>query len=113
MNELVHTDPARLAVAEGVMVTVVLVTVPTTANFVHYAKIVKEKALLRNLITTATTIVSSCYDTSKDIDTILDKSEQLIFDVRIKWSKISAMVIRWWIYCCSKLRWRYTASVFI
>lgn len=59
-------------------------SVPTTANFVHYAKIVKEKALLRNLITTATQIVTSCYDTSQDIDTLLDKSEQLIFDVSQK-----------------------------
>jgi replicative DNA helicase len=59
-------------------------SVPTTANFIHYAKIVKEKALFRNLINTATQIVSSCYDTSQDIDTILDKSEQLIFDVSAK-----------------------------
>ncbi|MFA6321595.1 MAG: replicative DNA helicase [Candidatus Omnitrophota bacterium] len=59
-------------------------SVPTTANFVHYAKIVKEKALLRNLITTATQIVTNCYDTSQDIDSLLDKSEQLIFDVSQK-----------------------------
>lgn len=62
-------------------ITAISSSVPTTANFVHYAKIVKEKALLRNLINTATNIVSSCYDTTQDIDTILDRSEQLIFDV--------------------------------
>ncbi len=62
-------------------ITTISSSVPTTANFVHYAKIVKEKALLRNLINTATNIVSSCYDTTQDIDTILDRSEQLIFDV--------------------------------
>ncbi len=55
--------------------------VPTSANFVHYAKIVKEKMLLRNLINAATTIVSECYDTAQDVDNLLDKSEQLIFDV--------------------------------
>ena len=65
-------------------VTNVVSSVPTTANFVHYARIVKEKALLRNLITTATHIVSNCYDTTQDIDTILDRSEQLIFDVSSK-----------------------------
>ena len=59
-------------------------SVPTTANFIHYAKIVKEKALLRNLINAATKIVSTCYDTTQEMDAILDKSEQLIFDVSSK-----------------------------
>ncbi|MDD5422538.1 MAG: replicative DNA helicase [Candidatus Omnitrophota bacterium] len=58
--------------------------VPTTANFVHYAKIVKEKALLRNLINTATQIVTECYDTTMDADTLVDKAEQRIFDVTSK-----------------------------
>jgi len=62
-------------------ITAISSSVPTTANFIHYAKIVKEKALLRNLINTATNIVSSCYDATQDIDTILDRSEQLIFDI--------------------------------
>ena len=59
-------------------------SVPTTANFIHYAKIVKEKALLRNLINAATKIVSTCYDTTQEMGAILDKSEQLIFDVSSK-----------------------------
>lgn len=59
-------------------------SVPTTANFAHYARIVKEKALLRNLINTATGIVANCYDTTQDIDAILDKSEQQIFDISSK-----------------------------
>ena len=56
-------------------------SVPTAANFIHYATIVKEKMLLRSLINSATQIVSDCYDTSQNVDTLLDKSEQLIFDV--------------------------------
>lgn len=56
-------------------------SVPTAANFIHYAKIVKEKTILRNLINTATQIVSECYDTSKDVDGLVDKAEQLIFEV--------------------------------
>lgn len=55
--------------------------VPTTANFIHYAKIVKEKSLLRNLINAATQIVSECYDAGQDADTIVDKAEQRIFDI--------------------------------
>ncbi|MFA6079815.1 MAG: DnaB-like helicase N-terminal domain-containing protein, partial [Candidatus Omnitrophota bacterium] len=56
-------------------------SVPTAANFIHYAKIVKEKMILRNLINTATQIVTECYDTSKDVDSLVDKAEQLIFEV--------------------------------
>ena len=33
-------------------------SIPTSANITHYAKIVREKAILRNLISTATQIVS-------------------------------------------------------
>ncbi len=58
--------------------------VPTSANFVHYAKIVKEKMLLRNLINAATQIASDSYNTTQDVDALLDKSEQLIFDVSSK-----------------------------
>ena len=42
-------------------ITAVSSSVPTTANFVHYAKIVKEKALLRNLINTGN-CMDSCLD---------------------------------------------------
>lgn len=59
-------------------------SVPTAANFVHYAKIVKEKLLLRKLIGTSTQIVSECYDTAQDVDTLIDKAEKLIFDVTSK-----------------------------
>jgi len=58
--------------------------VPTAANLVHYANIVKEKTLLRNLISSATQIVSECYDTAQDADAVLDKAEQSIFDVCTK-----------------------------
>ena len=55
--------------------------VPTAANFVHYAKIVKDKMLLRNLISASTQIASECYDTSQDAEYLVDKAEQTIFDV--------------------------------
>ncbi len=59
-------------------------SVPTTANFLHYAKIVKEKMLLRNLINTATQIVSDCFNSSQEVDEIVDKAEQAVFDVGSK-----------------------------
>lgn len=55
--------------------------VPTAANIVHYAKIVKEKALLRSLIATATDIVTECYREGQDIEELLDRAEQAIFGI--------------------------------
>ena len=56
-------------------------TVPTAANVQYYAKIVKEKAILRNLINTATQIVSQSYDGQQDADVLLDKAEKQIFEI--------------------------------
>ncbi len=55
--------------------------VPTAANVLHYAKIVKEKALLRNLISTATNIITEGYEPDQEVDSLLDKAERLIFEI--------------------------------
>ncbi|HDQ04060.1 MAG TPA: replicative DNA helicase [Deltaproteobacteria bacterium] len=55
--------------------------VPSAANVINYAKIVKEKAILRGLITSATEIISSCYETGSDVDDMLDKAEHKIFEI--------------------------------
>ena len=56
--------------------------VPTAANVLYYAKIVREKALLRNLISVATEIVSKGYqEGGSDLDSLLDTAEQSIFNV--------------------------------
>lgn len=56
-------------------------SVPTAANVGHYAKIVREKYLIRTLINTATQIVSESYEPSSEADELLDKAETLIFDI--------------------------------
>lgn len=55
--------------------------VPTTANFAHYARIVKEKALTRALINAATQIVGECYEKDQDVEGLIDKAGQIIFDL--------------------------------
>lgn len=55
--------------------------VPTAANIRHYAKIVKEKALLRNLINVATQIVTDGYESEQDADQLIDKAERLVFEI--------------------------------
>ncbi len=55
--------------------------VPTAANVEYYAKIVADKAVTRRLIGAATEIASSAYRGSDDLDVLLDKAEQEIFQV--------------------------------
>lgn len=49
--------------------------VPTTANIAHYARIVREKAVLRLLASTATEIASSAYDAPADVRTFAAEAE--------------------------------------
>ncbi len=58
--------------------------VPTSANVKYHAKIVKEKAILRNLISTATEIVTISYDTNRDVHELLDLAETKIFNISEK-----------------------------
>jgi len=55
--------------------------VPTAANIEQYAHIVKEKALLRSLISASTQIIKESYDPSQNPDILLDRAEKAIFDV--------------------------------
>jgi len=55
--------------------------VPSAANVANYARIVKEKAILRGLIGSATEIITSCYETGTDVDQVLDQAEHSIFEI--------------------------------
>ena len=55
--------------------------VPRSANVEHYAKIVKEKATLRNLIHSANRILSDAYRAEEDAELILDGAEKAIFAI--------------------------------
>jgi replicative DNA helicase len=55
--------------------------VPTSAGVVNYAKIVREKAVLRHLIETSTEIVQDCFDAPGDVDQLLDEAERRIFAI--------------------------------
>ena len=55
--------------------------VPTAANVSHYARIVREKAVLRSLATIATDIASSAYEANANVDEFLDTAEHRIFEI--------------------------------
>jgi replicative DNA helicase len=55
--------------------------VPRATNVEYYARIVKEKSTLRNLIYAANKILSNAYEGDQEPDLILDEAESAIFSV--------------------------------
>ncbi len=68
-------------------------TVATAAHIDHYATIVKEKGVLRDLMRAATSIVGECYQDANGADALLDKAEGLIFAIADKRSKTSLVPV--------------------
>ena len=69
-------------------------SVPTAANIEYYAKIVKEKAILRKLIQTSTEIITQSYQDRGDVEGFLDEAERAIFEISEKRVKPSFYSIR-------------------
>ena len=55
--------------------------VPRSANVEYYARIVKEKSTLRQLIQSATDVLTRAYDAEEDADNLLDEAERSIFQI--------------------------------
>lgn len=55
--------------------------VPSTVNVEYYAKLVKEKAILRRLVIAATEIANRGYEEGMSVDEAVDLAEKAIFDV--------------------------------
>ena len=55
--------------------------VPTAANILQYARIVRDKAILRGLITTATAIAARGYEPGQDVKDLVERAEQEIFSI--------------------------------
>jgi len=58
-----------------------LEAVPTPSHLLYYAKIVRGKKVLRDLIQASDEISALSYDESKDIDLILDEAEKKVFSI--------------------------------
>jgi replicative DNA helicase len=54
---------------------------PRIVNVEQWSRIIKEKAVLRNLIHASNRIVQSCYEAEDDAANILDRAEKAIFDI--------------------------------
>ncbi len=81
----VTNDLRRLGELEEVgsaaFLTSLVEAVPTAANVSYHARIVRDKALLRQLIDVATEIVGLGYADQEDADELLEQAEQQIFEI--------------------------------
>lgn len=66
----------------------VLNTVPSAANGLHYAQIVRDKFLLRQLISVSNDAIREAYAPHESVDVIIDRAEKRVFDIADK--KISS-----------------------
>ena len=64
--------------------TTLVNAVPTAAHIVHYAKIVKSKKTLRDLIEASDQIAQLSYGEPEDVEHLVDSSEQKIFSISQK-----------------------------
>lgn len=72
----VYTDDC-----DGYLADIMRIT-PTAANVLEYAEIVRDRALMRHLGETADKINSMVYEEAGEAESVLDASEQLIYDLR-------------------------------
>lgn len=77
VKEGIYPDEA----AARTYITLLVNIVPGSGNAKDYAKIVKEKSTLRRLVEAGETIMNDAYSASDDVTLIVDKAEQLIFDI--------------------------------
>ncbi|HOW42259.1 MAG TPA: replicative DNA helicase [Candidatus Omnitrophota bacterium] len=82
------------AVGGASFLTELVNSVPTAANINHYVSIVKEKSILRTLITNSTRIVSLCYDSDGNIVDVVDEAERLIFEISENKNKGSSVHLK-------------------
>ncbi len=62
-------------------ITLLAGSVPSASNVRDYARIVKDKAILRRLISVCDEISTDAYSESEEVRSIIDSAEQKIFDI--------------------------------
>ena len=55
--------------------------VPRFANIENYTKIVKDKSIIRQLITASNQIMATCFDDEEEAETLLDRAERMVLAI--------------------------------
>jgi len=68
--------------------------VPTAANVTYYARIVKDKAILRSLIQTMTDISARSFESPGDVESFLDEAEHRVYQIAERKTRPSFFRVR-------------------
>ena len=68
--------------------------IPTAANIRYHAKIVREKAMIRGLLHTATDIARNVFESEFDAEELIDYAEKSIFDLSDKRINVSFSTLK-------------------
>ena len=58
--------------------------VPFTSNIEQYCRIVKDKSVLRSIITKFGDIINKCYEGRTELKSIIDEAEQFVYDLSME-----------------------------
>lgn len=72
--------------------------IPSVGLLTQHAQIIKEKAILRELIHSAATIITNCYEQNEqEIESVLDSAEKTIFEISNKRSQQTFVQLNIWL----------------
>ena len=96
-DELIKKD--QLEAIGGIVYLLTLQEdIPSVGLIVQHATIIKEKSVLRQLISSAATIITNCYTQDQSsIDAVLDDAEKIIFNISNKRSNNSFVQLDIWL----------------
>lgn len=81
VTEKLKSENILMEVGGAAYITSLINTVSTAANVEYYAKLIRDKSILRQLIQCGTRIAEEGYKGNEESDKLLDKSEQMIFSI--------------------------------
>lgn len=64
---------------------------PLASNIEHYARIIKDKAILRKLIEQSNTIIKTCFEDSIDVEVVIDDAQKRILGVEYDAGNVNAV----------------------
>lgn len=81
VNSLLKSKGRLSAVGGSAYLAELTGVLPVASNIVYYARIVRNKSVLRRLIQASSEIASLCYEETGDVDEVLESAESTIFEI--------------------------------
>ncbi len=94
LNNYLKTKNLLENVGDSAYLTLLSSATPTAANAVYHAKLVRDKALLRRIISASTELAGEAYDETDEVESFLDRAEQAIFQISQEKIKPSFVAVK-------------------